>query len=328
MTVELVVRHEIFPLRTAFRISRGAKTQADVVVVELHDGTVVGRGECVPYARYGESVDGVVALLQGLSGRIAEGLRRIGLQSALPAGAARNALDCAFWDLEARRTGIPAWRQADLSAAPRSVDTLFTIGLDEPSAMHSAARAAENRPLLKIKLGGDRVVERVRAVRAGAPKARLTVDFNEGANFDELVAAGPALAALGVELVEQPLPAGNDQRLADLDYPVPLGADESIHAAPNLDKLGRLYRVLNIKLDKTGGLTEALTLKTQARAAGFKIMIGCMVGTSLSMAPALLLAQDADFVDLDGPLLLEQDREPGLRYDGATIAPPPAELWG
>jgi L-Ala-D/L-Glu epimerase len=208
------------------------------------------------------------------------------------------------------------------------VTTLFTIALDEPGPMHSAARAAQDRPLLKVKLGGDRIVERVRAVRAGAPKARLTVDFNEGADFDELVAAGPALAALGVELIEQPLPAGKDQRLAGLAYPVPMGADESIHAAPDLAALAKLYRVVNIKLDKTGGLTEALALKARARDHGFAIMIGCMVATSLAMAPAMLLAQDADFVDLDGPLLLERDRAPGLAYAGATIAPAPADLWG
>ena len=324
----LVVRREVFPLRAAFRISRGAKTQADVVVAELHEDGLVGRGECVPYARYGESVEGVVAILEGLAARVADGLDRPALQSALPPGAARNALDCAFWDLEARRTHTPAWRLAGLTAAPKPVTTLYTIGLDAPEAMEAAARAAVDRPRLKIKLGGHGIVERVRAVRAGAPRARLTVDFNEGADFDELRAAGPELARLGVELIEQPLPAGKEALLAGLDYPVPLGADELVHASPDLAMLGRIYRVINLKLDKTGGLTEALAMKARARAMGFRIMIGCMVATSLSMAPALLLAQDVDFVDLDGPLLLARDREPGLHYDGATIAPPPPELWG
>jgi len=324
----LVVRREVFPLRGTFRISRGAKTEAEVVVAELHDGAAIGRGECVPYARYGESVAGVAALLEGLSGAVAKGLDRAGLQSALPPGAARNALDCAFWDLEAKLTRTPVWRLAGLATAPAPVTTLFTIGLDEPAAMESAARLAQDRPLLKIKLGRDRILERVRAVRRGAPGARLTIDFNEGADFDELRAAGPELAALGVELVEQPLPAGEDAALARLDFPVPIGADESVHASPDLAALASRYRVINIKLDKTGGLTEALAMKSRARELGFSIMIGCMVATSLAMAPALLLAQDADFVDLDGPLLLARDREPGLHFEGATIVPPPPDLWG
>ncbi len=326
-TRKLVVRRETFPLRGTFRISRGAKTQADVVMVELHEDGRVGRGECVPYARYGESVDGVVAILEGLAARVAQGLDRHGLQSTLPPGAARNALDCAFWDLEAKTAGAPVWRLAGLAEAPKPVTTLFTIGLDEPQVMEANARAAQDRPWLKIKLGGDRIVERVRAVRAGAPKARLTVDFNEGADFDEFRAAGPEFARLGVELVEQPLSAGRDAWLADLAYPVPLGADESVHASPDLAALGKLYRVINLKLDKTGGLTEALAMKARASAMGFSIMVGCMVATSLSMAPALLLAQDAAFVDLDGPLLLARDREPGLRYEGATITPSP-QVWG
>jgi L-alanine-DL-glutamate epimerase-like enolase superfamily enzyme len=328
MTQRLAVRRESFPIRGTFRIARGAKTQADVVVAEIADGDALGHGECVPYARYGESVEGVVTAIKKLSDAVADGLDRTELQSLLPPGAARNALDCALWDLEAKRTGVPVWRRAGLTALPKPVPTLFTIGIDEPAAMEAAARAARDRPLLKIKLGGDGIVERVRAVRAGAPRARLVVDFNEGADFETFKAAGPELKALGVELIEQPLPAGRDNALAGLNYPVPLGADESVHAAPDIARLGTLYQVVNIKLDKAGGLTEALAMQRRAREAGFSIMIGCMVASSLAMAPAVLLAQDADFVDLDGPLLLAQDRTPALRYDGALVYPPSPDLWG
>ncbi|HEY1722484.1 MAG TPA: N-acetyl-D-Glu racemase DgcA [Magnetospirillaceae bacterium] len=328
MTRRLAVRRESFPTRGSFRISRGVKTQADVVVAEIQDGAAIGRGECVPYARYEESVDGVVVAIEKLTDAIADGLDHTQLQTLLPPGAARNALDCALWDLDAKQTGIPAWRKAGLTALPKPVPTLFTIGLDEPAAMEAAARVAQDRPLLKIKLGGDHILERVRAVRTGAPHARLVVDFNEGANFEELKIVGSELKSLGVELIEQPLPAGQDAALAGLNYPVPLGADESVHDSPDIAKLSALYQVINIKLDKTGGLTEALAMKTRAQDAGLQIMIGCMVATSLAMAPAMLLAQDAHFVDLDGPLLLARDREPGLRYDGGTIYPPSPDLWG
>ena len=328
MTRRLAVLRESFPIRGSFRISRGAKTQADVVVAEVRDGDAVGRGECVPYARYGETVDGVADAIEKLTDAIAAGLDRPHLQTLMPPGAARNAVDCALWDLEAKQTGVPAWRKAGLTALPKPATTLFTIGLDEPAAMEAAARAAQDRPLLKIKLGGNGILDRVRAVRAGAPRARLVVDFNEGAEFDELKAAGPALKALGVELIEQPLPAGQDAALAGLNYPIPLGADESVHASPDIARLGALYQVINIKLDKTGGLTEALAMKQRAQHAGLSIMVGCMVATSLAMAPAMLLAQDAHYVDLDGPLLLARDRVPGLRYDNASIYPPSPDLWG
>lgn len=328
MTRRLAVRRETFPIRGSFRISRGARTEAAVVVAEIDDGRVSGHGECVPYARYGETVDGVVAAIEGLAPAIAGGADRQALMRLTPPGAARNAVDCALWDYEAKVTGRPAWRSAGLAAPPVPVTTLYTIGIDTPEAMGAAARAAADRPLLKIKLGGDGILARVRAVRAGAPTARLVVDFNEGADFDELRAAGAELAALGVELIEQPLPAGQDQSLAGLDLPVPLGADESVHSPEDLGKLRGLYQAVNIKLDKTGGLTEALTMKAEAKRAGFAIMIGCMVGTSLAMAPALLLAQGAQFVDLDGPLLLARDRAPGLRYEGALVHPPEPALWG
>jgi L-alanine-DL-glutamate epimerase-like enolase superfamily enzyme len=328
MSRSLRVRRESFPIRGSFRISRGAKSEAVVVQAELHQGGHVGRGECVPYARYGETVDGVIAQLEGAAESVFRGLDRKGLIAAMPAGAARNALDCAMWDLEAKASGIPAWRSAGLAEAPRPVATLFTIGIDEPDAMGEAARSASDRPLLKVKLGGDRILERMRAVRGAAPKAKLMIDFNEGADLEELRRAGPELAAMGVELIEQPLPAGSDDRLAGLDFPIPFGADESVHGAADLAALRAIYRVVNIKLDKTGGLTEALALKARAERDGFGIMIGCMVATSLAMAPALLLAQGARYVDLDGPLLLARDRDPGLRYDGAMIQPAEPTLWG
>jgi len=328
MTRTLSVRRETFPIRGSFRISRGAKTEAEVVVAELRDGSAVGRGECVPYARYGETVAEVAAAIEEMRARIADGLGRAELQTLLPPGAARNALDCALWDLDAKLTAVPAWRGAGLSAPPRPVETLFTIGLDGPAAMGAAALAANRRPLLKIKLGRGGVLERMLAVRAGAPSSRLVIDFNEGAGLDELLAAGPDLAAMRVELIEQPLPAGEDGRLAGLGFPVPLGADESVHTGADLERLRGLYDVVNIKLDKTGGLTEALAMKARAERAGFAVMVGCMVATSLAMAPAVLLAQGARFVDLDGPLLLARDRAPGLRYEGAVLYPPEPELWG
>ena len=328
MTRHLTVRRETFPIRGTFRISRGARTEALVVVVEIRDGGVSGHGECVPYPRYGESVDGVVAAIESLAPAIAGGLDRQGLLDALPPGAARNAVDCALWDLEAKLSGVPAWKSAGMTLPPGPVTTLYTIGIDTPEAMKAAAQAVADRPLLKIKLGGDGILDRVRAVRSGAPRARLVVDFNEAADLNELRAAGSELAALGVELIEQPLPAGKDQALAGLEYPVPFGADELVHGTGDLAKLRGLYRAVNIKLDKTGGLTDALKMKAEAQRAGFAIMIGCMVGTSLAMAPALLLAQDAQFVDLDGPLLLARDRAPGLHYEGAVIRPADPELWG
>ena len=324
----LAVRRETYPIRGSFRISRGAKTEAAVVVAEIRDGDAAGHGECVPYARYGETVEGVTAAIEAQAGAVARGLDRAALLSAMPAGAARNALDAALWDIEAKQTGVPAWKRAGLAQPPRPATTLFTIGIDEPAAMEAAARAAHDRPLLKVKLGDDRLIERMRAVRAGAPRARLLIDFNEGADWQALLAAGPELAAMGVEMIEQPLPAGQDARLAGLGYPIPFGADESVHGTDDLAPLRGRYRYVNIKLDKTGGLTAALAMKERARQAGFGIMIGCMVGSSLAMAPALLLAQDADFVDLDGPLLLARDREPALRYDGAIIQPAEARLWG
>ena len=330
----LHVRRENYPIRGGFAISRGSKREAVVVVAELFMTTsngqaIRGVGECVPYARYGETVDGVVAAIEAQGSAIAGGMDRLALQTAMPAGAARNALDCAFWDLECKAAGLPAWKLAGL-APPRPVATAFTISLASPADMARAARDAAAMPLLKLKLGGgdaDDIV-RVMRVRENAPDARLIVDANEGWTIEQLAVLAPQLAGLGVALIEQPLPAPQDATLAGFQSPVPLGADESCHGIEELAALRVRYGVVNIKLDKTGGLTGALALKTAAQAAGFGIMVGCMVATSLSMAPAFLLAQDADFVDLDGPLLLERDRLPAIAYDGAWMAPPPTELWG
>ncbi|TWB65826.1 L-alanine-DL-glutamate epimerase-like enolase superfamily enzyme [Nitrospirillum amazonense] len=324
----LTVHAETFPIRGTFRISRGAKTEAHVVVAEVTDGAATGRGECVPYARYGETVAGVVTDLEALTPAVAAGLTRTELQRLLPPGAARNALDCALWDLEAKRTGVPAWRLAGLAAAPGPLATAFTLSVDTPEAMAAAARAAAHYPLLKLKLTGEGDLDRVAAVRENAPHARLIVDANEGWSLEQLDHYAPALAALGVELLEQPLPAGRDADLAGYQCPIPLGADESVHGLDSLEALVGRYQVANIKLDKTGGLTEALALKAACEAAGLRVMVGCMVATSLSMAPAHLLAQGAAFVDLDGPLLLARDRMPGLRYEGATADPPSPALWG
>lgn len=302
-----------------------------MVVVELSDGHVTGRGECVPYARYGESIDGVCAAIETMREQLAAGLDRIGLQAAMQPGAARNALDCAFWDLEAKRTGRPVYELAGLPA-PRPLTTAFTISLATPAIMAEAAAKAASRPLLKIKLGGDAAnggdPARIAAVRAAAPKATLIVDANEGWNDGNLASHLAACATAAVVLVEQPLPDGRDQALAGMSRPIPVCADESVHDRASLSALGSKYDAVNIKLDKAGGLTEALAMAEAATQSGFIIFAGCMVATSLSMAPAVLLAQGARFADLDGPLLLARDRDPGLRYDGSLIYPPDPALWG
>ncbi len=323
----LAVRSESWPIRGVFTISRGAKTEARVVVAEIADGDAVGRGECVPYARYGATVPRVLAEIEGLGAAVADGLDREHLQGLLPAGSARNALDCALWDLEAKLARAPAWLLAGLPE-PTPLVTAFTLGLDAPAAMADAARANAQRPLLKLKLGASEAVERVRAVREVAPGARLIVDANEAWTPEVLANALPALAALGVEMVEQPLPAGDDAALAGLDRLMPVCADESCHDIASLAGLKGRYDMINIKLDKTGGLTEALRLADAAEAAGFGVMVGCMIGTSLAMAPAALLAGRARLADLDAPLLLARDREPGIVYRGSVMAPPPASLWG
>ena len=323
----LTFHDERWPIAGAFVIARGAKTEAHVVVAEIIDGAHRGRGEAVPYGRYGETVDSVITQIASMAGAIQAGAGRLALQALLPPGAARNAIDCALWDLEAKRAGVRAWTLAGL---PRldPVETAFTLSLAEPDAMADAARAAAHYPLLKLKIGGAHDLERVAAVAAAAPNARLIVDANEALSFDQLVTLSPALADLGVRLIEQPLKAGQDQALEGYAGPVPLCADESLHTRAELALCARRYQTINIKLDKAGGLTEALALAAEARATGLEIMTGCMVATSLSMAPALLIAQGAAVVDLDGPLLLARDRAPGLTYRGSRIDPPPAGLWG
>ncbi|RMD49807.1 MAG: L-Ala-D/L-Glu epimerase [Alphaproteobacteria bacterium] len=321
--MRIAARVERFPLAAAFTISRGSRTEAEVVTVEVEADGLRGRGECVPYARYGESVASVLDQIASLPSDI----DRERLQALLPPGAARNAVDCALWDLEARRAGRPVWALAGLPE-PRPVLTAYTLSLAPPEEMRAAAARAADRPLLKIKLGTPDDLPRLEAVRAGAPQARIIVDANEGWRAADWAALAPELARLGVEMAEQPLPAGEDAALADLPRPVPLCADESCHTRADLDRLAGRYDMVNVKLDKTGGLTEAIALVREARARGFEVMIGCMVGSSLAMAPALLLAPLARIVDLDGPLLLAQDRPDGLRYEGSLVHPPSAALWG
>jgi L-alanine-DL-glutamate epimerase-like enolase superfamily enzyme len=323
----LSVETSAWPLRQAFTISRGTRTEIHVVTAEIRDGDHVGRGECTPYPRYGESVEGVMAEIEAMAPALAGGLDRAALQMEMKPGAARNALDCAFWDLEAKRAGRPAWALAGLPE-PCPVITAYTLSLGPPDKMRVAAAENSHRPLLKIKLGGEDDIVRLRAVREGAPNARLILDANEGWTLDAYAAIAPELNALGVEMVEQPLPAADDSALEGAARPVALCADESCHDRATLDALVGRYDMINIKLDKTGGLTEALALKADAEAKGLKIMVGCMMATSLAMAPAMLVAQGAAVVDLDPPLLLAKDREPALHYDTAGAHPAPTDLWG
>ncbi len=325
--IRLSVAEERFPVAGAFTISRGSRTEIRVVTATLSDGQFSGRGEGAPYARYGETAESVIALVRSVANDLDNGLDRLALQDRLPPGAARNALDCAFWDLEAKRTATPVWRLAGL-AEPRPAPTAYTLSLGPPEAMREKAALNADRPLLKIKLGADGDLQRIQAVRAGAPNARLIVDANEGWTLAQYQALAPELARLGVALVEQPLPAAVDAALAAIERPLPVCADESCHGLESLPGLARRYDAINIKLDKTGGLTAALRLKRQAAADGFRIMVGCMLGTSLAMAPAFLLTGGVDFIDLDGPLLLARDRETPIRYAGSLMFPAAAALWG
>ncbi len=318
---------ERWPIAGAFTISRGAKTEAVVVVATLSDGTAQGRGECVPYARYGESVESVVAQIESQRSPLAAGLTRDALQRALPAGAARNALDCAFWDLAAKRSGRPVHELAGLPA-PQPLTTAFTLSLDTADAMARAAAHSASRALLKIKLGAPGDEERITAVRAAAPEATLIVDANEGWDAQNLAGNLAACARAGVALIEQPLPAEDDDTLKAIPHAVALCADESAHDRASLAALSGKYDAVNIKLDKAGGLTEALLMAAEAERRGLAVMVGCMVATSLAMAPAVLLAQRARYVDLDGPLLLAADRPEALRYRESLIYPPSTALWG
>src|SRR6056297_4091888 len=322
-SVEISLTRDVFRLAQVFTISRGSRSEAQVLTVHLNDGGASGWGECVPYARYGETLDSVAAQIEGLP----DTFDRAKFQTALPAGAARNAVDCALWDLEAKRAGKRVWELAGLPE-PKPEITAYTLSLDTPDAMREQAAKHAHRPILKIKLGTPDDMERVEAVRAGAPKSRIIVDANEGWSADVYAELAPHLVRLGVSLVEQPLPAGDDEALRGIDRPLPVCADESCHDRESLPGLKGKYDVVNIKLDKTGGLTEALRLREAARAEGYGIMVGCMVGSSLAMAPAVLVAQGAMVTDLDGPLLLAEDRKNALKFDDAGVHPPEAALWG
>jgi L-alanine-DL-glutamate epimerase-like enolase superfamily enzyme len=323
----LSARIERWPIAGSFTISRGAKTEAVTVVAEVSHRGHTGRGECVPYPRYGETAEATLAALQAMREPVSRGLDRHALQAAMPPGAARNALDCALLDLEARSSGQRVW---DLLArpAPTACITAYTISLGSPEVMAAATARAAHRPLLKIKLGGDGDGARIAAVRKAAPDSELIVDANEAWTADNLAQNLRDCAQAGVTLVEQPLPAGQDEALARIRRPIAVCADESVHDRASLSGLRDRYDAVNIKLDKTGGLTEALAMADAAQAMGFQIMIGCMVATSLAMAPAMLLTAQARFVDLDGPLLLARDRDGGLRYDGSLVYPPEAAFWG
>lgn len=321
------VRIERFDIEGGFTIARGSKREAVVVVVEIGNGATVGRGECVPYGRYGESVESVLAAITELKPALESGLERTALQTRLPPGAARNAVDCALWDLEARASGVSVRDRLGLGA-PKPLTTAFTLSLADPDVMEAAARRNAHRPLLKIKLGGPGDLDRLAAVRRGAPAARLVVDANEGWSADFLAAGLAACAEAGVVMLEQPLPAGDDGILARIPRPVPVCADESHHSAADVAGLADRYDAVNLKLDKAGGLTEALQVAAAAKTAGLKLMVGCMVSSSLAMAPALLVAEGADVVDLDGPLLLAHDRQPGLVYAGSVVQPASRDLWG
>ena len=323
----LDIQMNSFPIAGTFTIARGAKTQAEVITCTLTDEGAEGRGECVPYRRYGETMESVVAQIEAARPLIEAGISRHDLLSAMPPGAARNAVDCALWDLEAKQTGQSVASRLGI-ADPKPLTTAYTISLGEPEVMAAQAREHAGRALLKVKVGTGDDESRIRAVRAAAPQAAIILDANEGWPEAVLERHLNIAAEAGVTLVEQPLPAGRDALLAEIRRPLLVCADESVHHTGDLASLADRYDAINIKLDKSGGLTEALAMKTEAERLGFAIMIGCMVGTSLAMAPAVLLAQNADFVDLDGPLLLARDREPGLRYTASLVFPPESSLWG
>ena len=319
----ITVTPDTFPLAQTFTISRGSKTHAHVLTVRVTRDGVTGWGECVPYPRYGDTLEKVTAQIESLPADIS----RAELQTALSAGSARNAVDCALWDHAAKAAGQRVWQLAGLPA-PKPVPIAYTLSLNTPEIMRAEAAKHAHRPILKIKLGTPEDMPRLEAVRAGAPKSTLIIDANEGWTPEIYADLAPHLIRLGVALVEQPLPQGADDMLAEIARPLPVAADESAHDAASLAALVGKYDVINLKLDKTGGLTEALRARDEAQRLGFKLMVGCMVGSSLAMAPATLVAQTASYCDLDGPLLLSQDRDNPLHYDGAGVHPPIAALWG
>lgn len=326
MHKNLKIIHERYPIAGKFTISRGSKTEASVIVCEISQEGKQGRGECVPYARYGESIESVCAQIEVVRDALEKGATRQEIQTIMPAGAARNAVDCALWDLEAKIAGK---RVADLLGTPtRALETAITVSLGTPAEMAESTAKVAHYPLIKVKMGGNNDIERIQAVASAAPKSRIIIDANEGWTDDNIIENMAAAAKAGVVLIEQPLPAENDEILSRIERPVIICADESVHTSIGLEDLAKRYDAVNIKLDKAGGLTEGLIMREKAIALGLQVMVGCMVGTSLGMAPAVLLAQKANVVDLDGPLLLAQDRVPGLQYDGALVYPPEAAVWG
>ncbi|MBV2144479.1 dipeptide epimerase [Falsochrobactrum sp. TDYN1] len=322
----LKIIHERYPIAGKFTISRGSKTEAEVVVCEIGRGDTTGRGECVPYARYGESIESVMQQIEALREAIESGATRLDIQSLMQAGAARNAVDCAFWDMEAKITNKSVADTLGIKA--RALETAITVSLGTAAEMAQSTAKVAHYPLIKVKMGGNNDIERIRAIAAAAPDSRIIIDANEGWTPDNIEENMRAAAKAGVVLIEQPLPAGNDEILNVIDRPVTICADESAHTSEGLKELAGRYDAVNIKLDKAGGLTEGLVMRDKAIELGLQIMVGCMVGTSLGMAPAVLLAQKANVVDLDGPLLLARDREPGLHYEGALVYPPETALWG
>ena len=324
MNVSLIEKS--WPIRGSFTISRGSKTQADTLIVQIEKAGVIARGECVPYARYGESIASVREQIESVISELEKGLTREQLQARLPSGAARNAVDCALWDLECKLAQQSVWDI--LSLSPEPVVTAFTLSLDTPEKMEMAAQDNAHRPLLKLKLGGAGDLARVEAVRRGAPNARIILDANEAWSVEDYQQLVPQLVKLDVAMIEQPFPAGEDAILETLVRPIPICADESCHDRASLPKLMNRYDMINIKTDKTGGLTEALALKDAALAAGFEVMVGCMLSSSLSMAPAFVAAQHVAVVDLDGPLLLSQDIEHGFTFEENAMMPFTTKLWG
>jgi len=328
MRRHVTITRQSWPLKKTFTIARGSKTTAETLIVAIREGNAVGYGESVPYARYGESLDSAAQQIIALQNDFERGLGRVSLQQALPPGAARNAVDCALWDLEVKESQLALWQLVGLQGPAQALETTFTLGLNTPEAMAADAIAHSHHNLLKLKLTGEGDLERVRAVRAAAPDNRLIVDVNEGWEVSHYDSFTPEFAALGVAALEQPFPAGQDHLLDSRPRPVPLCADESCHDRHSLQNLQGRYDMINIKLDKTGGLTEALALKQDAQNAGFDIMVGCMVASSLAMAPAFFVAQGAQIVDLDGPLLLAEEADPRFHFEGGFMHPPPPTLWG
>ena len=324
--MKMTISTQSWPINGAFTISRGSKTHADVVVVTLEKQGYIGRGECVPYARYGESIEQVISDLENIANQLSHVDSSQDIQALLPAGAARNALDCAWWDLQCKQQHKTIWQWLEIE--PHDLTTAFTLSLASPEKMGEDAKANQHRPLLKLKLAGEGDIARVAAVRQNAPHANIIVDANEGWDVELYNAMIPQLKALNVAMIEQPFPADKDDWLDGLDRPITLCADESCHGVASLSKLVGRYDMVNIKLDKTGGLTEALELKQAVIEQGMQVMVGCMVGSSLGMAPAFVVAQGAQVVDLDGPLLLAQDQNPGFEFEVSTMKVMHPKLWG